>query len=73
MAKQSYGTDGRPACPTGDLGGFAPGQPDTTNIKGRTEFPGEAKADAALATWGGVSRAKKNDSVTAHGAATLPK
>ena len=65
---------GAPECPTGDLGGFGPaGAPDTTNIKGSVAFEGEAKANAALATFGGVSRAKKNDSVTAHGSATIPK
>lgn len=71
MAKRAC--DGRPYRPSGDLGGYAPGKTDMTNIKGTTDFPGEAKANAALAEFGGVSRAKKNDGVEAHGSAALPK
>ena len=74
MAKTYGKSNGAPECPTGDLGGFGPsGKPDQTNIKGSVAFEGRDDANAALATFGGVSRAKKNDGVTAHGSASIPK
>ena len=66
-------SDGRPERPTGDLGPFTVTKTDTTNIKGTVAFEGDAKPNAALSTWGGVSRAKKNSSIEAHGPATIPK
>lgn len=71
----AYGkNDGSPECPTTDVAPFGPsGKPDKTNIKGTVAFEGDAKPNAALNTWGGVARAKKNDSITAHGSAAIPK